>query len=254
MKEFTLPKTGGIAQIDILNENDMAEVLALHERTRAALPTDKKNFILPQDRSYFEGLLSGTKGAMVGIRANDLLVAQLALVGPLPLREAISTQLITHNDVMFHHAALNDSVVVFKSMASHPDWRGNDLAKNITLFAGDIPLTRACDHIFMQISVGNRRSWEVFARQNYGIVAAAYDPADGLPRFIFQKPAFGFDFEPQVMADDVDPAADFPAIISLTQREGLVGMYDGDSSDKLVFLRNREQELSLMPTVARVSA
>jgi hypothetical protein len=107
------------------------------------------------------------------------------------------------------------------------------------------------DHVFAQISAGNKRSWDVFARQKFGIVAAAYDPDDGLPRFIFQKPAFGFDFAPAVSADEVDPVVDFPAIVHLTQREAMVGLYEEHSTDKLAFLRSRDV-LNLVPTLAKV--
>jgi hypothetical protein len=253
MKEFTLPKTGGKAKIEILSDTALPEVIALHEATRAALPDDKKRYILPQGTAYFQNLLSRLTGLMIGIRTEDnTLVAQMALMGPLTLSEAIALHLITHNDVPFHHASLSDSVVVIKSLSSHPDWRGNDLAKNLVTFATELPFTQVCDHLFAQISVGNKRSWDVFARQKFGIVAAAFDPDDGLPRFVFQKPAFGFDFAPQIIADEVDPLADFPAIVALTQREALVGVCDEKSGEKLSFLRSRE-ELNLMPVLAKVS-
>ena len=253
MKEFTLPKTGGSARINILDGADLPDVMALQEATRAALPADKKRFILPQGTAYFQNLLTRLTGMMIGIRAEGKLVAQLALMGPLTLREAIAMQAITHNDVPFHHAALNDSVIVIKSMASHPEWRGNDLAKNMVSFAMEMPLAQVSDHVFAQISVGNKRSWDVFARQKFGIVAAAYDPDDRLPRFIFQKPSFGFDFAPTIIADEADPLGDFQAIIALTQREGLVGVYDESSTEKLSFMRSREA-LNLMPVIARVHA
>jgi hypothetical protein len=252
MKEFVLPKNGGVAKIDVLGIADLPDVTFLHDATRAVLPAEKKRFILPQSTTYFRNLLSRATGLMVGIRTDNKLVAQLALMGPLPLREAIANGNITRNDVPFHHASLSDGIVVLKSLAAHPDWRGNDLAINLVRFATELPFTQVCDHIFTQISVGNKRSWDAFARLKFGIVAAAYDPDDGLPRFIFQKPAFDFDFEPDIMADEVDPASDFSAIVSLTQREGLIGVYDEGSTDKLIFLRNSEEQPILMPSVARV--
>jgi GNAT superfamily N-acetyltransferase len=179
------------------------------------------------------------------------LIAQIALMGPMELREAIALHHITFNDVPFHHAALTDSVVIFKSMAVHPDWRGNDLSGNLVAFALDLPLARVADHLFAQISAGNRRSWDIFARLGFGIVAAAYDPGDKQPRFIFQKPAFGFDFAGEVIADEVDPREDFSAIVALTQNEALVGVYEKDGKGKLAFMRNREV-LPLMPTLAMV--
>jgi GNAT superfamily N-acetyltransferase len=175
----------------------------------------------------------------------------MALVGPMPLREAIASQLITKNQVPFHHAALTDSVVVCKSLATHPAWRGNNLANALVAFMEELPFTRAAAHIFAQISAGNKRSWGVFARNGFGIVAAVYDQADGQPRFIFQKPAFGFDFSSEIIVDDVIPCEDFPAIVNLTQREALVGTCDETASGKLAFLRSREA-LNLMPVLARV--
>jgi hypothetical protein len=253
MKEFNLPKHGGTAQISILDGSDLSDVLALQEMTRQALPADKKMFILPQGTAYFQNLLMRQTGIMIGIRAEGQLIAQMALMGPMELREAIALHIITNNDVPFPHASLTDSVIVFKSMARNPEWRGNDLAKNMLTFALDQPFTRIVDHVFAQISAGNKRSWDSFVRHGFGIVAAAYDPKDGQPRFIFQKPAFGFDFAPAIIADDVDAKVDFPAIINLTQREALIGTYDGDASDKLVFMRSNEV-LNLMPTLAKVSS
>jgi len=251
MTTFTLPKIGEMAELSVLADLDLSDVCALQEASRAALPEDKKRFILPQSAAYFQNLLMRQTGKMIGIRTDGKLIAQMALYGPIELREAIALKLITRNDVPFHHASLPDRVVIFKSMVSHPDWRGNDLGKNMISFALKTQLVRGADHVFAQISTGNKRSWDVFARQKFGIVAAAHDPEDGMPRFIFQKPAFDFDFSPEIIADDVDPIIDFPAIITLTQREGLIGMYGEHAVDKLIFLRSREAT-NLMPTIARV--
>ncbi len=253
MKELFLPKIGETARIGVLNSADIDSVIELHETTRAALPVDRKRYILPQPSIYFENLLNRKTGLMLGLRAKDKLVAQMALMGPMPLRQAIFDQVITHNEVPFHHASLSDPVIVLKSLASHPDWRGNDLAKNLVAFAIEYPFAQVCAHLFAQVSVGNKRSWDAFMRNKFGIVAAAYDPDDGLPRFIFQRPTFGFDLEPAIMADEVDPLADFPAIVSLTQREALIGVYGEDSAEKLIFFRSREEEMSLIQTIARAS-
>ena len=252
MKEFTLPKTGGTATIDILHEADLSDVMKLHETARAALPEDRQRYILPQSASFFQNLLTRMTGMMVGIRANDILIAQMGLAGPLPLREAMAMHTITRNDVRYHHASLDDTVIVYKSLAAHPLWRDNDLEKNLVSFASSLPFTQVADHVFAQFSVGYKKAWEPFVRQKFGIVAAANDPEDGLPRFILQKPSFGFDLIPAIIADEVDPVFDFPAIISLTQREALVGIFENDASAKLSFLRNRE-EINLMPVLARVS-
>ena len=252
MKAHTLPKIGAVARVGLLGEADLADVLALQDATRAALPEDKKTFMLVQSVSYFQNLLAQKNGSMIGVRAEDgTLIAQMALMGPMELREAIVLRVITSNDVPFHHAMLTDSVVVCKSMAVHPDWRGNDLANTLVTFAMNLPFANAAAHIFAQISVGNKRSWGVFARNGFGIVAAAYDPKDGLPRFIFQKPAFGFDFSSEVIADDVVPCDDFPAIVNLTQRDALVGVCDENAPGKLAFMRSRDI-LNLMPTLARL--
>jgi len=252
MQDFVLPINGNAAHLSVLGETDLNDVLSLQNAARDALPADKKHFILPRDIPYFQNLLAHATGRMAGVRTNGKLVAQVAMMGPLTLREALAMHAITYNDIAFHHAALTDIVIVFKSLASHPEWRGNNLANNLISFALELPFTQACHHVFAQISVGNKRSWDVFSRQGFGIVAAAYDPADGHPRFIFQKPAFGFDFADETSADDVDPSSDFPAIISLTQREALIGIYEEGSTEKLRFMRNREA-LNLMPVIAKVS-
>jgi GNAT superfamily N-acetyltransferase len=253
MKEYLLPKAGGTARIDILEGGDLTAVMALQDKTRDALPATMKMFVLPQGISYFQNLLMRQTGLMIGIRAQGMLVAQMVLMGPMILRDAIAQHLVTYNEVPFHHAGLTDSVVIFKSMAVHPDWRGNDLAKNLVEFALTLPFTLIADHVFAQVSVGNKRSWDVFARQGFGIVAAAYDPKDNMPRFIFQRPAIAFDFSPTVIVDEVDPVENFSAIVNLTQRDGLVGIYEQGSTDKLAFMRSSDT-LNLMPTLAKVIA
>jgi ribosomal protein S18 acetylase RimI-like enzyme len=258
MMEYLLPKAGYKAHVRMLEGADLNSVLALQDKTREALPSDMKMFILPQSIAYFQNLLMRQTGIMVGIHAQtpagSVLIAQMALMGPIVLRDAIAQNFITYNsEAPFHHAGLTDSVVICKSMAVHPDWRGNDLAQHLVSFALTLPFTRVADHVFAQISVGNKRSWDVFARQGFGIVAAAYDPKDGQPRFIFQKPAIAFDFADAIIVDEVDPLEDFAAIVNLTQREALIGYYEQGASQKLAFLRNRDV-LNIMPTLARVTA
>ena len=253
MKEHILPKTGTLTRIGLLEEADLPDVLALLDATRAALSADSKNFVLPQQPDYFLNFLKRKKGVMVGIRAGNTLIAQMVLMGPLDLSEAIVTHSISGNDGPFHHAALTDGVVVMKSMAAHPEWHGNNLAKTLISYGLHMPLTQRAAHVFAQISVANKRSWIAFVHQGFGIVAAAYDPKDGLPRFVLQKPAFGFDLAQTFSVDDVDAQTDFPAILKLTQREALVGICDQGDEEKLAFRRNRET-LALMPTLARVTS
>ncbi|MDR3450916.1 MAG: GNAT family N-acetyltransferase [Alphaproteobacteria bacterium] len=254
MIEYALPKSGGTARATILGMADMVDVLALQETTRATLPADKKMFVLPQPTSYFQKLLSCESGMMIGIRSSEgLLIGQMALMGPMRLSEAIAKNLITSNEVSFHHAGLNDSVIIFKSMATHPAFRGNNLGANLVGFALDLPFTRVADHVFAQVSVGNKRSWDVFAKNGFGIVAAAYDVNDDQPRFIFQKPAIDFDLSPEISADDVDAVEDFDAIVTLTQQEAMIGFYERGSTERLSF-RESEDTSIIMPTLAKVEA
>jgi ribosomal protein S18 acetylase RimI-like enzyme len=252
MKEYALPRLGTTARINLLDGGDLNEVIALQDATRAALPEGMKQFVLPQSQAYFQNLLMRQTGLMVGIRANGVLIAHMALMGPMELREAIALRLITNNDIAFHHASLTDSVILFKSMAVHPDYRGNDLGRSLLSFALDQPFTKIADHVFAQVSAGNKRSWDAFAKLGFAIVAAGYDPKDGKPRFVFQKPAFGFDLSP-VIADEVDPVADFPAIVNLTGRDALVGFYEEGSSGKLAFQRDRDV-VHVLPTLAKVTS
>ena len=173
------------------------EVLALQDITRAALPEGQKMFVLPQPAAYFEKLLKRENGLMVGIRVDGKLVAQIVLMGPMTLEEAIDRNAITRSDVMFHHAAPTETVVVAKSMAVHPDLRGNGLSQHLLQAMLAQPVARIADHVFAQISVENNRSWELFMRNGFSIVAAAIDPVDNKARFVLQKPALGFAFMPR---------------------------------------------------------
>ncbi|MDP9127521.1 MAG: GNAT family N-acetyltransferase [Pseudomonadota bacterium] len=250
MNEVTLPKTGGTAIPEILGPEHLPEVLQLQEETRAALPDGQKMFVLPQEPAYFEKLLSREAGLILGLRASGRLVAQIVLMGPMTLDEAIDKNAITRSDVTFHHAAPSESVIIAKSMAVHPEWRGNELAQHLLHTALSQPSTRIADHVFAQISVENTRSWELFLRNGFGIVAAALDPVDGKPRFVLQKPALDFSLHGIASVDDVDPLADFPAVMRLTQREALIGRIDIGPASTLDFHARTEMAASWYDTTA----
>lgn len=222
---FTLPKTGELGMIEILGPSHLPQVLELQEATRAALPEGQKNFVLPQTAAYFEKFLSRKEGVMVGVLVNERLVSQIAIMGPLTLAEAVGRHVITRNNIEFYHAGAVDSVVVAKSMAVRPDYRGNELSQHMLAALLDLPFVRAADHVFAQMSVENMRSWELFLRHGFGIVAGALDPGDHKPRFVLQRPALGFAFDMAPSADEVDPLADFAAIMRMTQK-GLIGRLD----------------------------
>jgi len=236
IKQFLLSKSGERATISILNPDRLPEVLNLLEETRAALPEAQKMFLLPQPASYFEKLLAHQDGVLLGVSSKGQLVAQMAVMGPLSLVDVIDQQKLTRNEVYFHHAAEADEVVLAKSMTVHPDWRGNELSQFLLESMLDLPFVRTSDHVFAQISADNVRSWEIFLRHGFGIVAAAIDPVDHKPRFVVQKPIRGFALHPQHSADDIDAHTDFAAIMRLTQQEALVGMLDeGGEAFKLAF-------------------
>ena len=233
---FNLPKTGKSATVEKLDMPHLAQILALLDATRAALPDTQKMFVLPQNAAYFQAFLDGSKGVMIGARCEGQLIAQMVVMGPLTLDDAIASNAITRNDVPFHHAQTTDTVVIAKSMAVHPDWRGNELSQHMVAMMETLPTTRAADHMFAQISAGNLRSWELFLRQGFGIVAAAIDPQDKQPRFILQKPISGFALETDTQVKDIDPIADFAAIVRLTGRESLIGqLNNGNESFNLAF-------------------
>jgi len=105
----------------------------------------------------------------------------------------------------------------------HPGLRGNGLSQQLLQAALAQPVTRTADHVFAQISAANTRSWELFLRNGFSIVAAALDPNDSQPRFVLQRSALGFHLHPMASVEDVDPIKDFSSIMRLTQREALVG-------------------------------
>jgi ribosomal protein S18 acetylase RimI-like enzyme len=253
---FILPKTGEVARIERLTPEHMAQVLALHEETRAALTEEQKMFLLPQEASYFEKFLTKKSGVMLGIFAGDRLVAQIVLMGPLSVDEVIGKHAITRNDVTFHHVGAMDSIVAIKSMTVSPSYRGNELSQHMLTAALEQPITLQADQVFAQISVENTRSWELFLRNGFGVVAAGIDPGDQKPRFILQKPAGEFTYDMAPSADDVHPLEDFSAIIRLTEREALVGRIDEavESAEGLRLAFSGSAELSASyPRLVRTS-
>ncbi|MDX2028470.1 MAG: GNAT family N-acetyltransferase [Alphaproteobacteria bacterium] len=235
MNEVSLPKTGDTAIPELLEPQHLSEVLALQDATRAALPDDQKMFVLPQPSAYFEKLLARENGLMLGMRVDGKLVAQIALMGPLTLEEAMDKNIITRNDVAFHHAGPSESVIVMKSMSVHPEWGGNGLSQHLLQAALGLPSVRVADHVFAQISAENNRSWALFLRNGFGIVAAAVDPQDKKPRFVLQRPALGFALHNLPSVEDSNPLADFSSIMRMTQREALVGRLDDVAGMKLAF-------------------
>lgn len=239
-REFNLVKTDEPANVAVLGIEHLAQVLALQDETRAALPEAQKMFVLPQSTEYFARLLERRNGLMVGVRVKGQLVAQMALMGPTTLEDAVNRNAITRNEVAFHHAEPSDLVVIAKSMAVHPDWRGNELSQHMLTAALDQPLARTADHVFAQISVDNVRSWELFLRHGFGIVAAGVCPSDQKPRFILQKPALGLSLHEIPSIKNLDPSSDFAAIMRLTGREALVGKLDENGlSFRLAFHADR---------------
>jgi ribosomal protein S18 acetylase RimI-like enzyme len=236
IREFTLPRTGDTGHIEVLGVEHLAQVLALQDETRSALPAAQKMFVLPQSTEYFSRLLERRNGLMIGIRVKGQLVSQMAMMGPLTLEDAMAQGAVTRNEVPFHHAETFDLIVVAKSMAVHPDWRGNELSQHMLEAALDQPFARTADHVFAQISVDNVHSWELFLRHGFGIVAAAIDSSDSKPRFVLQKPALGFALRPAASLDNIDSSADFAAIMRLTGREALIGQLDDSgNSPQLAF-------------------
>jgi ribosomal protein S18 acetylase RimI-like enzyme len=235
MRDFKLPKTGETATVDVLDISHIAQVLGLQDETRCALPEDQKRFVLPQSREYFEKLLKRENGLMIGIHCNGQLIAQMAVMGTLALAEAIERKSVTRNQIQFHHAMPTDMIVIAKSMAVHPAWRGNELSQQMLESALSLPFVRAADHMFAQISSDNVRSWELFLKAGFGIIAAVIDPVDHKPRFVVQKPALGFALHAEASALDINPAKDFDMMARLTDREALVGMVDPLEPARLVF-------------------
>jgi ribosomal protein S18 acetylase RimI-like enzyme len=231
VRAFHLFRTGDEAKIEVLGIEHLAQVLALQDETRFALPEAQKMFILPQSVEYFARFLERRNGLMVGVRVLGQLVAQMVMMGPLTLEDAITRNAITRNDVPFHHAENADLVVIAKSMAVHPKWRGNELSRHMLQAALEQPLARMADHVFAQISADNSHSWELFLDLGFGIVAAAVDPSDQKPRFILQKPVLGFSLHPVTSVDDIEPLANFSSIVRLTGIEAMIGQRDAAASD-----------------------
>lgn len=239
-REFNLAKSEERASIVVLGIEHLAQVLALQDETRSALPEAQKMFVLPQSAEYFSRLLERRNGLMIGVRVKGQLVAQMALMGPMTLEDCVSRNAVTRNEIPFHHAEASDLVVIAKSMAVHPDWRGNELSQHMLEAALDEPIARTADHVLAQISVDNVRSWELFLRHGFGIVAAAIDPTDQKPRFILQKPALGLAIHEMSSIDNLDPSSDFAAIMRLTGREALMGKLDENGNNfRLAFYADK---------------
>ncbi len=230
--------------VEILTPECLPDVLVLQNAVRAALSDDQKMFVLPQPDSYFEKFLMRQGGLMVGLRENGTLVAQIVLMGALSLDEVIESNALTRSEVTLHHATSTDHIIIAKSMAVHPERQGNGLSQKLLQAMLTQTAVRSADHIFAQISAENIRSWELFLRNGFGIVAAALDPSDGKPRFVLQRPTRGFVLHPMASVDDVDALADFASIMRLTQREALIGFSENLTPGGLAFFARAENAVS----------
>jgi len=239
-RKFELSSTKDTARIEILEPDHLPFVLKLQDDTRAALPEGQKMFVLPQSAAYFENLLARRDGAMVGVWVGDRLIAQMALMGPMTVEDMVDQQRLTRNDIFLHHADQTETAVIAKSMAVHPNWRGNELSQHMLEYGLALPFVRAAAHVFAQISVNNIRSWVLFLQEGFGIIGAGLDPSDRKPRFVMQRPALGFALHPVAGIDGLDAASDFAAIMRLTQREALIGKLDQGEAFKLAFHASEE--------------
>jgi ribosomal protein S18 acetylase RimI-like enzyme len=239
-KELKLLRTGQIATVEMLDTKDLDQVLKLQDETRAALSEDHKMFVLPQAPAYFQNLLEQKNGAMIGIHTNGKLVSQMAVMGAMTVDAMLDQQKLTRNEIALHHAANSDYAVIAKSMAVHPDYRGNELSQHMLEMALALPISRRADHMFAQVSVDNVLSWELFLREGFGIIAAAVDPLDNKARFVMQKPTLGFSVHHMQTTGGMDPALDFPSIMRMTQFEALIGQMDAIEKGKLAFYASAE--------------
>jgi hypothetical protein len=220
MYETTTDKQQNMFALEILKPASSRELLTLQKNARDILYSE------PYSAAAFDKFLTRENGLMIGLREAGELIAQVTLFGPILFEEANDKNLITHNDVLFHHAQPSELVIVLKSMMIRSAGRENEIARKLLPAALAQPMSRVVDHIFAQTSAEIAEDWLSFLHNGFGVVAAAVDSNGHQPRFILQKPALGFSLYPEASEENIDPVKDFTDIMRLTRQDALVGQCD----------------------------
>lgn len=146
-------------------------VYTTHQKALAALSEHQKHFLLPKPRAYFEALLNGEGGAIIGaINTKGKLAGFCAVVRKANWQEARDTRAVTCLDENQNVAAQcgDDEIVVVQSFCVKPTSQGRAFSQGILesafLWAQQQVCASGKCQVVAQVSTDNQCGWTKFMR------------------------------------------------------------------------------------------
>lgn len=175
----------------ILDSNEWLDsVFAAHQEALAALPEQQKHFLLPKPRTYFESLLEGRGGAIIGaVDTKGELVGFCAVAQKDSWQEAQETRAVSCPDADQTMAALcsDKQIFVVQSFCVKPTSQGKAFSQGILEHAFLWAKKQVCAsgkaaELVAQVSTDNQCGWTKFARAGYAMERTWAEGAHGVSR------------------------------------------------------------------------
>ena len=151
----------------------LARVVELHNRVRAEMPETQRHFLLPKHPSYFQDLLSGKTGALLGVLVHGELAGFMSVVRLDSFAAAHAQNRITCPDDHGHLAAAygKGAVAVAQSLCVLNAYMGRSFSRTLVQGAVTWARQQGCPHLFAQVAEHNLMGWIRFMDQDFAIVA-----------------------------------------------------------------------------------
>ncbi len=148
------------------------DVAALPDVVRASMAEAHRHWLLSKPRSYFEGLLTGATGLLIGALVRGELAGFAALVASEDFASARRLGQVTYPDPEGRaNAAYGQGRVgVVQSLCVRRDYLGRALAGSIIRAAVEESRRQGRGHIFAQMADQNALSWMRFLGEGFGLV------------------------------------------------------------------------------------
>ncbi|MDD3182152.1 MAG: hypothetical protein PHD48_05040 [Alphaproteobacteria bacterium] len=171
-------------------------MMAVHQKTREALPADQKHFLLPKTPEYFASLLKGEGGAIIGAfsKANDEVVGFCAVVGADHWRDAQAKGFVScpDSDQRLADACGQTQIDVVQSFCVNPSFQGSDLSRGLLGQAlswcqykrQPVSLPFLCKEgvLLAQVAGENACALTKFMKAGYAMEATWTQDVDGIKR------------------------------------------------------------------------
>lgn len=168
-----LKKTGAPYEIYLATADDIDEILALQSRVYEDLPPQKKNFIVPKSRAFFQDHLDKDHPILL-VMSDGKCIAQSIIRAPSVNDPDIG---MTDMDELKSYSA--EELTILQGVICDPDYRGNALMEQMVGHWLQWALANDRPYALAEIEVRNHHSWSVFMKQGMWLVGLGRDEQDG---------------------------------------------------------------------------